>query len=62
MQELNVHFVNRGFKTDSGIKTVKLVELGLCQFTGRPEAKIENPWWSGETLRAQFENNEWLCD
>ncbi len=62
MQELNVHFVNRGFKTDDGIKTVEMISLGICQFTGRPEATIKSPYPFGDPLKAHFENNEWLCD
>jgi hypothetical protein len=28
MTQLNVHFVNRGYGTDDGVKTVELVKLG----------------------------------
>ena len=62
MQELNVHFVNRGFGTDDGYKTVKLQELRVCEFTQTPEAVINNPYFPGDTLRARFEGTEWVCD
>jgi hypothetical protein len=62
MQELNVHFVNRGFGTDDGIKTVELIELGICEFSGKPTAKIESPYPMGDPLVAQFEGNGWVCD
>ena len=62
MQELNVHFVNRGFGTDDGYKTVQLQELRVCEFTHTPEAIISNPYFPGDTLRARFEGTEWVCD
>jgi len=62
MSNLQVHFVNRGYKTDYGIKEVKLVELGICEFTQTPEAKIESPYWPGDTLRARYEGTGWVCD
>ena len=64
MNNLSVHFINRGFGTDDGVKEVKLVELGICEFTQTPEAKIENPYFPGATLRARYEGIEhgWVCD
>jgi hypothetical protein len=62
MQELNVHFVNRGYGTDDGIKTVQMISLAICEFTGRPQATIKSPYAFGDPLTAQFQNNEWLCD
>ena len=62
MQELNVHFVNRGYGTDDGIKSVQMISLGICEFTSRPEATIKSPYAFGDPLKAQFVDNEWLCD
>jgi len=62
MQELTVHFVNRGFRTDDGYKTVGLKQLEVCTFTGAPEAVIDNPYFPDDTLRARFEGSEWVCD
>jgi hypothetical protein len=62
MQNLTVHFVNRGFGTDDGFKTVGLVELELCKITQTPTAVIDNPYFPGDTLRARFEGTEWVCD
>ena len=62
MSNLQVHFVNRGYKTDYGIKEVKLVELGICEFTQTPQATIESPYWPGDTLRARYESTGWVCD
>ena len=60
--KLDVHFVNRGFKTDDGVKQVEVVELGVCEFTQTPEAKIESPYFPGDTLRARYESTGWVCD
>jgi hypothetical protein len=62
MQELNVHFVNRGYSTDDGIKSVKLVKLDIHPVTSKPIAAIQSPFFPGDVLVAQFENNEWVCD
>ena len=63
MQELTVHFVNRGYGTDEGTKTVALESLGICEYTGRPEAVVRSPFGLQDTtLRAQYVDNEWLCD
>jgi hypothetical protein len=59
---LNVHFINRGYGTDNGFINVELKELKVCEFTQAPEAIIENPYWKGDTLRARFEDGEWVCD
>ena len=59
---LNVHFINRGYGTDNGYKNVELFNLSVCEFTQTPEAVISNPYFPGDTLRARFENNEWVCD
>ena len=60
--KLDVHFVNRGFRTDDGIKSVEVVELGVCEFTQTPQAKIESPYFPGDTLRARYESTGWVCD
>ena len=61
-----VQFINRGFKTVGDKKEVKMVELGLCEFRGSPVMKIENPWWSGETLTCDWAEHDgvmqWVCD
>tara|TARA_Y100000389_G_scaffold18044_1_gene15721 strand:- start:210 stop:404 length:195 start_codon:yes stop_codon:yes gene_type:complete len=62
MQELNVHFVNRGYGTDDGIKTVQMISLAICEFTGRPQATIKSPYAFGDPLVAQFEGSGWVCD
>ena len=62
MSNLSVHFINRGFGTDDGVKEVKVVELGICEFTQTPEAKIESPYFPGDTLRARYESTGWVCD
>ena len=63
MQNLTVHFVNRGYGTDEGVKTVALESLAICEFTGRPEAVVRSPFGLQDTtLRAQYVDNEWLCD
>ena len=62
MQELDVQFVNRGYGTDDGVKTVKLIELGICEFSGKPTAKIESPYPMGDALMAQYETSGWVCD
>ena len=59
---MQVQFINRGFNTVGDRKEVKMVELGICEFRGSPQMKIENPWWSGETPRCQWQSNEWVCD
>ena len=59
---LNVHFVNRGYGTDDGIKNVKVNEIAVCSITQRPVAVIDSPYFPGDTLRAEYVNNEWLCD
>ena len=56
-----VRFVNRGYKTDDGLREAEVVRTDLS-IHGAPELIIANPWWSGETLKCQWENNEWVCD
>ena len=62
MTTLNVHFVNRGYGSDDGVKTVELVKLDIYETTGQPMAAVKSPYFPGDTLVAMFENNEWLCD
>ena len=61
-----VQFINRGYKTVGDKKEVKMIELGLCEFRGSPQMKIENPWLSGETLVADWAEHDgvmqWVCD
>ena len=56
-----VRFVNRGYKTDDGLREAEVVGTDLS-IHGAPELVIQNPWWSGETLKCQWEDNEWVCD
>jgi len=64
MQELNVHFVNRGFGTDEGFKKVELLGQGICEHTGKPVAEIASPFGLGGTLVAEYEGTAggWVCD
>lgn len=62
MHNLNVHFMNRGYGTDDGYKTVSAVNMRACEYTGRPQATIASPYFPGDTLTIQYENNEWICD
>lgn len=61
MKDLNVHFVNNGYKTDEGIKSVKLVKLDIHPVTSEPIAAIQSPFFPGDVLVAHFKNNEWVC-
>ena len=62
MQKLNVHFINRGYGTDDGYKAVEVIANTICEFTARPQATIASPYFPGDTLTVQYENNEWVCD
>ncbi|MEC8767949.1 MAG: hypothetical protein VXX23_05125 [Actinomycetota bacterium] len=53
--------MNRGYGTDDGLREAEVVRTDLS-IHGAPELVIENPWWSGETLKCQWESNEWVCD
>jgi len=53
MQNLNVHFINRGYGTDDGYKTVDAVNMRACEYTGRPQATIASPYFPGDTLTIQ---------
>ncbi len=59
---LKVRFVNRGYGSDEGLKEVSVVRQDLCELTLMPLLIIENPWWSGDTLKCQWYDNEWVCD
>jgi hypothetical protein len=61
MKDLNVRFVNNGYKTDEGIKSVKLVKLDIHPVTSNPIAAIQSPFFPEDVLVAQFKNNEWVC-
>ena len=64
MTTLNVHFVNRGYGTDEGIKKVELLGQGICEHTGKPVAEIASPFGLGGTLVAEYEGTAggWVCD
>jgi hypothetical protein len=36
--------------------------LAVCEFTGRPQAKVESPFGIADTLVASFEGQGWVCD
>jgi len=57
-----VRFINRGWKTDDGMKEVEVVATELNKFTNAPQLIIANPWWNGDTLVCEWTNNEWVCD
>ena len=54
---MKVKFVNKGYGTDDGFKEVEVVKTELSVF-GWPQLIIKNPWWTGDTLVCQWENNE----
>ena len=49
MTTLNVHFVNRGYGTDDGLKKVELLGQSICMHTGKPVAEISSPYGNGGT-------------
>ena len=57
-----VRFINRGWKTNDGMKEVDVVATELNEFTNAPQLRIANPWWTGDTLVCEWTNNEWVCD
>ncbi len=61
-QTLTVHFVNIGFGTDDGVKSVEMLSTGICMHTERPVAEIRSPYGVGGTLVAEYTGKEWLCD
>jgi len=62
-QNLNVHFVNRGYGTDEGNHVVPVVKLDIHESTGMPMAAVKSPFGlKDNVLVALYENNEWLCD
>jgi hypothetical protein len=62
-QKLNVHFLNRGYDTDYGVKTVDVVSNSICEFTTKPQATIRSPFGlSTDTLVAEYSGKEWVCD
>ena len=65
-KHLNVHFVNRGYGTDEGVKRVELLSTAVCEFTARPLAEIASPFGLGGSLIAEYETHagagNWVCD
>ena len=66
-QKLNVHFLNRGYDTDYGVKKVELLGQSICEFTGKPLAEIRSPFGlSSDTLVAEYSTHAgaggWVCD
>ena len=67
MTTLNVHFLNRGYDTDYGVKKVELLGQSICEFTGKPLAEIRSPFGlSTDTLVAEYSTHPgvvgWVCD
>jgi hypothetical protein len=58
---MQVRFINSGLNTDEGIKEVELQALRIDGHE-RPYAIVSNPYQSGETVRAQFLNDNWVVD
>jgi hypothetical protein len=59
---LDVHFINSGYGTDEGVKTVQLFDMILDQFQ-RPTAIVCSPFGLQDTrLTAEFKDNTWVCD
>jgi hypothetical protein len=58
---LQVRFVNRGWGTDDGVKEVAVQSLKI-DHAGRPYAIVDNPFFPGDSLRANYESDEWVCD
>ena len=61
-QKLLVHFINRGYGTDDGHKSVEVLGFNVCEFSGKPVAEIRSPYGVGGTLVAEYTGKEWLCD
>jgi len=61
-QKLLVHFINRGYGTDDGHKSVDVLGFNVCEFSGKPVAEIRSPYGVGGTLVAEYTGKEWLCD
>ena len=58
-----VKFVNKGYGTNDGVlRKVDVVATELNELTNAPQLRIANPWWTGDTLVCQWEDNEWVCD
>ena len=67
VQKLNVHFLNRGYDTDYGVKKVDVISSGICEFTTKPQAIITSPFGlSTDTLVAEYSTHPgvvgWVCD
>ena len=66
MTTLNVHFLNRGYDTDYGVKKVELLGQSICEFTGKPVAEIRSPFGLGGSLVAEYSTHAgaggWVCD
>jgi hypothetical protein len=56
-----VSFINSGYQSDEGVHQVELQSLKLDGHE-RPYAIVSNPFRPGETVRAQFLNNDWVVD
>lgn len=58
---MQVHFINTGLGTDSGIKEVDLQSLRLDGYE-HPYAIVSNPFFPGSSLRAEFTGDKWVVD
>ena len=45
-QNLNVHFVNRGYGTDEGFKKVELLGQCICEHSGQASSRDPQPIWT----------------
>ena len=65
-QKLLVHFINRGYGTDDGHKSVEVLGFNVCEFSGKPVAEIRSPYGQGGTLVAEYSTHAgvggWICD
>ena len=57
---LEVKFINSGWGTDHGFKSVKLLKLDVTD-AGQPIAKVSNPY-SDSVLTAKFNAGIWVVD
>ena len=57
---LEVQFINSGWNTDHGFKSVELIKLDVTD-SGQPIAKVSSPY-SDSVLTAKFNAGIWVAD
>ena len=57
---LDVKFINTGWGTDHGFKSVNLINLDVTD-SGQPIAKVSSPY-SDSVLTAKFNSGTWVAD